>query len=65
MRLEEAGMHPVMHVHDEIVCEVPEVNGQRAYDFLAAIMTRPENSIYRELPLAVDGFVGTRYKKKD
>lgn len=65
VRLEEAGMHPVMHVHDEIVCEVPEVNGQRAYDFLAAIMTRPENSIYRELPLAVDGFVGTRYKKKD
>ncbi len=65
VRLEEAGMCPVMHVHDEIVCEVPEVNGQRAYDFLAAIMTRPENSIYRELPLAVDGFVGTRYKKKD
>lgn len=65
VRLEKAGMCPVMHVHDEIVCEVPEANGQRAYDFLAAVMTKPLNVVYRGLPLAVDGFVGNRYKKAD
>lgn len=65
VRLEKAGMRPVMHVHDEIVCEVPEVNGQRAYDFLVSVMTKPTNPVYIGLPLTVDGFVGNRYKKAD
>ena len=65
VRLEKAGMCPVMHVHDEIVCEVPEVNGRKAYDFLVSVMTKPTSTVYRGLPLAVDGFVGNRYKKAD
>ncbi len=65
VRLEKAGMCPVMHVHDEIVCEVPEATGESAYALLAAIMTKPTNTVYEGLPLAVDGFVGNRYKKAD
>ena len=65
VHLEKAGMCPVMHVHDEIVCEVPEVNGQKAYDFLVSVMTKPTNPVYIGLPLTVDGFVGNRYKKAD
>mgnify|MGYP004461793843 FL=1 len=65
VRLEKTGMCPVMHVHDEIVCEVPEAKGQEAYAHLAEIMTNPDRTVYEGLPLAVDGFVGNRYKKAD
>lgn len=65
VRLEKEGMDPVMHVHDEIVCEVPEISGDKAYKYLAEVMTKPTNPVYEGLPLAVDGFVGNRYKKAD
>ncbi len=65
VRLEKAGLAPVMHVHDEIVCEVPERGSDKAYETLADVMTHPLSKVYEGLPLAVDGFIGNRYKKKD
>lgn len=64
VKLEKAGMRPVMHVHDEIVCEVPGDKGNEAYAVLSNIMTHPDEC-YAGLPLAVDGFVDNRYKKAD
>ncbi len=62
--LERAGIPPVMHVHDEIVCEVPADKADQSYLTMVDVMTQP-GATYLGLPLAVDGFIGDRYKKKD
>ncbi len=64
VRLEAMGIPPVMHVHDEIVCEVPACQAGKSFDEMVDVMTHP-GSLYKGLPLAVDGFIGDRYKKKD
>jgi hypothetical protein len=62
VRLERAGLPPVMHVHDEPVCEVPIEALDRARDTITAIMTT--------MPAWADGFPpkanvewGFRYRK--
>lgn len=62
--LERMNFRPVMHVHDEIVCEVKKESAEVSYNAMCEIMTHPGEA-YRGLPLAVDGFIGDRYKKKD
>ena len=64
VRLEAMGIPPVMHVHDEIVCEVPACKADQSYLDMVDVMTKP-GALYKGLPLAVDGFIGDRYKKKD
>ncbi len=64
VRLERLGIPPVMHVHDEIVCEVPAEKADQSYLTMVDVMTHPGDT-YEGLPLAVDGFIGDRYKKKD
>lgn len=58
---EDMGMRPVMHIHDEIVCEVPDYLGATEED-LVRCMTEdiPWTS---GLPLAAAGFTSHRYKK--
>lgn len=66
---ERAGLHPVLHVHDEIVCEVPEQHGPRDYRRLGRIMTtlpawaRDDVNERGDFPVAVSGWVGRRYRK--
>lgn len=61
LKLEEAGYPVVLHVHDEIVCEVPE-NGDKTLEGMEHIMVSA-NSWAKGLPLAVEGFESKRYRK--
>ena len=59
-RLDAAGIPVVFHVHDEVICEVPE-DGPRADD-IAEIMSRP--IIWAPgLPLKADAYEAEYYKK--
>nr|DAU09391.1 MAG TPA: DNA polymerase I [Caudoviricetes sp.] len=58
--LEAAGYPTVMHVHDEVITEVPY--GQGSVEELCALMSQgPAWS--KGLPLAAEGFESTYYKK--
>jgi DNA polymerase len=57
---EEAGYNPIFHVHDEIVCEVPQGFGDLAW-FERAICELPDWAA--GLPLTASGFRGKRYRK--
>ncbi|MDF2651739.1 MAG: polL [Paenibacillus sp.] len=61
IRVDEAGYQMVMHVHDEIVADVP--NGTGSLDELEKIMGQPI-AWAKGLPLNADGFE-TNYYKKD
>lgn len=59
---ERAGLRPVMHVHDEIVCEVPETAGAEGLAELHQIMvTLPDWA--EGFPVGAAGFFGKRYRK--
>ena len=61
LRVDAAGYKIVMHVHDEIVCEMPD--GEGSLEELNKIMSTPI-AWAKGLPLAADGFE-TKYYKKD
>jgi DNA polymerase len=52
----------VLHVHDEIVLEVPEADAERALAWMREVMTTPPDWA-DGLPLAIDAKVMTRYGK--
>lgn len=60
-RCEAAGYPVVMHVHDEILCEVPD-DGKFSETELAHIMCAVEPWA-RGLPIAAAGWQGARYRK--
>jgi DNA polymerase len=60
LRCEDAGFPPVLSVHDENIAEAPDTADDDLYGRLMA--QRPPWA--RGMPLAVDGFSGTRYAKK-
>lgn len=63
LRLDKEGLELVMHVHDEVVAEVPEANAEallnKMYDIMGA-----EISWAKGLPLSADGYL-TKFYKKD
>jgi DNA polymerase len=62
VKSEAEGLSPVLHVHDEIVCEVPANAGAEAYDVLRAIML--DVPAWAEgFPMGAAGHVGKRYRK--
>ncbi|MDE0582211.1 DNA polymerase [Planococcus sp. A6] len=61
VRLERAGYPTVMHVHDEVVCEVPETE-EDALAIVEDTMALPI-SWAEGLPLEADGFETNFYKK--
>jgi DNA polymerase len=63
LRLDKEGLELVMHVHDEVVAEVPEVNAEALLNKMYAIMGA-EISWAKGLPLSADGYL-TKYYKKD
>jgi len=60
---EAEGYNPVLHVHDEIICETPDDPSFSA-DGLAALMSRGTQWSVG-LPLAAAGFETYRYRKDD
>ena len=61
-RLEEEGLDVVLHVHDEVVLEVPEADAQSAADRLVGIMCKTPGWAYG-LPLNAEVTTMTRYGK--
>jgi DNA polymerase len=61
VRLEGAGYPVVMHVHDEVVCEIPETDTRELEFFEYTMATQPEWA--RDLPIAAEGWRGKRYRK--
>ena len=62
-RLADAGYKPIMHVHDEVVLEVPRAElHEDELDRVNALMCAPIPWA-EGLPLAADGFTGEYYKK--
>jgi DNA polymerase len=61
--IEKNCLDPVLHVHDEIVCEVPREDAQSALERILAHFKRTP-SWARGLPLKGSGFI-TEYYKKD
>jgi DNA polymerase len=62
VRSEDAGLDPVLHVHDELVCEVTLGLGAEALEEMREIMSTPP-SWARGLPIRLDGFHWVRYRK--
>ena len=60
-RIEAAGYPIVLHVHDEIVCEVPIGFGSKE-EFTRLMIRRPSWAL--ELPIAASAWSGPRYVKK-
>ena len=60
VRLEKASYRPVMHIHDEVVCEVLANFGSQAE--MARIMTVLPDWAHG-LPIAASGWEGKRYRK--
>jgi hypothetical protein len=62
MRLEAAGYPVVLHVHDEVACEVPEGFGDLE-EFKRIIVEAPEWA--KGLPIAAKAREGLRFSKED
>lgn len=62
LRVEDAGIPIVMHVHDEMVCEVPEDKAEELLSKMLAIMHTPPDWI-PELPVAAEGKILNYYAK--
>lgn len=63
-RLVEAGYKPLMHIHDEVVCEVDKKNLRAdEVEAMSAIMSEPIYGWGDGLELNAEGFVSAYYKK--
>lgn len=62
VRAEEAGLAPVLHVHDEVVAEVDGHAGEEALAELKRLMTTPPEWA-EGFPVGAAGHHGTRYRK--
>lgn len=63
VKLEDAGFSPVLHVHDEIVCEEPEKHAESRLRTMMCIMIDPP-AWAEGFPISAEGFVSPRFVKK-
>ena len=59
---EDAGLAPVMHVHDEIVCEVPAGGMREGFEHLKRVMLDLPDWA-ETFPIGAAGHFGLRYRK--
>lgn len=62
LRLKKEGYNTVMHVHDEVVCEIPNDGQQHDLEDINSILSA-EITWAKGLPLTADGYLTTYYKK--
>ncbi len=62
VQCEREGLPVVLHVHDEIVLEVPTTQAETALRRLLEIMSTPPNWA-TGFPIEVEGFIASRYVK--
>lgn len=62
LNLDKAGFHPICHIHDECIVEVPAENAEARYEEMARIMGIPPDWA-SDLPLRADGFTTPFYLK--
>jgi DNA polymerase len=62
LRIEAEGYPILMHVHDEIICEVPEVDSEGALKKILDIMSQPPEWI-PDIPVAAEGKILDFYSK--
>jgi DNA polymerase len=62
LRVEEAGIPIILHVHDELVCEVPEEAAEEALATVLKIMSTPPSWI-DNIPVAAEGHICDLYSK--
>jgi DNA polymerase bacteriophage-type len=58
---ESAGLPTVLHVHDQIICEVPEDQAQALPTLERIMSTSPAWA--PSLPVVAKGWCGTRFRK--
>jgi DNA polymerase len=62
MELDKHGYHPICHIHDEVIVEVPIERAKEDYEEMAAIMGKAP-SWASDLPLRADGYITPFYLK--
>lgn len=62
LRVEDAGLRTILHVHDEIVCEVEEKDAEKAMQKILKIMSTPPKWI-PDIPLSAEAHICTHYQK--
>lgn len=62
MELDKRGYHPICHIHDEVIVEVPMESAKEDYEKMAAIMGEAP-SWASDLPLRADGYITPFYLK--
>jgi DNA polymerase len=63
LRLKEAGLPPILRVHDEAVCLLPTATAEQDLQKMVAIMSAPPEWM-SELPLGAAGHLCKRYSKE-
>jgi DNA polymerase bacteriophage-type len=64
LALAEDAYEIVMHVHDEVVCEIPSAGSDASLERMCAIMSRPAPWA-PDLPNRADGYTTPFYRKSD
>jgi DNA polymerase len=63
LQLRKAGYKIVMHVHDEVIAEIPcDGKEKETYNEMVRIMSTPPEWA-KDLPLNADGYITPFYKK--
>ena len=62
LRVDEAGYPIILHVHDELVCEVPEEQAEQALSDIMKIMSTPPEWI-PDIPLSAEAHILDAYTK--
>jgi DNA polymerase len=63
LELDKLGYSIVLHVHDEVVVEVPASEAEAALDTINEVLATPPDWA-ADLPLAAAGFISNRYRKE-
>jgi DNA polymerase len=62
LRVEEAGLNPILTVHDEVICELPEDRAEEALQEIIRLMTVPP-AWAADLPVEAEGCITDYYRK--